>query len=234
MSISNDPFIFVSYSNKDASFVHVEINRLEGQGYRVWYDQKYLEPSRFWDEEIRKAITACTCFMVFITEDSVLSSHVRDEIDQALTANKPFIAVYWDNVELPEDLQSRVRKRQTLDRHSMHQSAYEGPLSKVLSEYISIKHASSQAKVPSTPPPIPSPDILPRVVLFSLIVLALICLFLAFVSVVTPNIVSAKAPDDLRNNRLIGVIGGFMFMVIAMGLGAAAVQVIRVYFWKRK
>jgi hypothetical protein len=52
--------------------------------------------------------------------------------------------------------------------------------------------------------------------------------------VVTPNIVSAKAPDDLRNNRLIGVIGGFMFMVIAMGLGAAAVQVIRVYFWKRK
>jgi hypothetical protein len=177
VSIPNDPFIFVSYANKDASFVHVEINRLKGQGYEVWYDQAELEPSSFWDEEIRKAIAACTCFMVFITEDSVLSRHVCDEIDQALTANKPFIAVYWDNVQLPEDLQTRVRKRQTLDRHSMHQSAYEGPLSKVLSEYISIKHAPSHAKTPSRPPPIPSPDILPRVVLFCLMVLGRIGLF---------------------------------------------------------
>ena len=133
--LPDGPFIFVSYANRDKRFVHVEIEHLERQGYRVWYDQGELQPGRFWDDEIRKAITACACFMVFITEDSVVSKHVCEEIDQALSENKPFIGVYVDNVELPARLQELVRKRQTLDRHSM-QSAYEGPLSTALSEYV--------------------------------------------------------------------------------------------------
>src|SRR5262245_19080249 len=126
MPETEDPYIFVSYSSKDARFVHPEIKRLQRQGYKIWYDQGDLQPARFWAGEIRQAIAACTCFIVFITEDSVISDHVCDEVDQALKANKPFIGIYWDNVELPSHLQKVVRTRQTLDRYSMHPSAYEG------------------------------------------------------------------------------------------------------------
>lgn len=237
MSIPDEPFIFVSYANKDASFVHGEIKRLERQGYRIWYDEGELQPARFWAEEIRNAIAACRCFMVFITDDSVVSGHVCDEIDQALRANKPFLGVYWDNVELPAGLQKRVRSRQTLDRHSMHKSAYEEPLRKALSEFIPI--TTSRIQEPEAvplivPPSAPAPDILPRILFFGLVLFGGISLFLAVVAVITPNIISVRSPDDLTNNRLVGLIGGIMFMLISFGLSGAAFAVFRVYLRDRR
>jgi len=235
MPIPDGPYIFVSYSNKDASFVHLEIKRLERQGYKIWFDKGELQPARVWAEEIRQAIAACTCFMVFITEDSSVSGHVCDEIDQALQANKPFIAVYWDNVELPAALQKPVRSRQTLDRYSMHQSAYEGPLRRALSEYISFTAPATEPDLrPVLPPRGPSPDLLPKVVFFSLLALVGLCLCLAVVVVITPNLLSAKSPDDLLNNRVMGLFGGILFTVIALGLGGTAFAVFRVYLRKRK
>ena len=239
MSLPDGPFVFVSYSNKDAGFVHAEIKRLERQGYKVWYDQGKLQPARFWAEEIRAAITACACFVVFITEDSVASNHVCDEIDQALSENKPFIGVYWDNVELPAGLQHLVRRRQTLDRHSMHQSAYEGPLKNALSEYVPITLTPPPAQFSGVAPILsasdpPPPDILPRLVCFGLVGSGGISLFLAVVAVITPNMISAKSPDDLLNNRVLGLIGGIMLAIIGLGLSGAAVAVFRAYLWRRE
>ena len=235
MPIPDGPYIFVSYSNKDASFVHLEIKRLERQGYKIWFDKGELQPGRVWAEEIRQAIAACTCFIVFITEDSVVSNHVCDEIDQALTANKRFIGIYWDNVELPAGLQRLVRSRQTIDRYSMHQSSYEGPLRRALSEYITFTAPPTEPDLrPVLSARGPSPDILPKVVFFSLLALVGLCFCLAVVVVITPNLLSAKSPDDLLNNRLLGLFGGIMFTAIAFGLGGTAFAVFRVYLRKRK
>jgi hypothetical protein len=240
MPAPEGPFIFVSYSSKDASFVHPEIKRLEKQGYKIWYDQAELQPARLWAEEIRKAIATCACFMVFITEDSVVSNHVCEEIDQALLADKPFIGIYWDNVELPSHLQKLVRSRQTLDRHSMHTSAYEEPLTRALSEYITVTVPRSKVDhqeleiAPPKSPAAASPDILAKIVFFSLLLLVLLFLILAVVVVVTPNLVSAKSPDDLLNNRLMGLIGGLTFTIIALGLGGAAFAVFRIYLRRRQ
>jgi hypothetical protein len=239
MPAPEGPFIFVSYSNKDASFVHAEIKRLEREGYKIWYDQGELQPARFWAEEIRKAIAACTCFMVFITEDSMVSDHVCDEIYEALKANKPFIGIYWDDVELPSHLQKLVRTRQTLDRHPLHSSAYEEPLRRALSEYITVtaprsKMVHQELETTSLPSPTTaSPDILPKVVFFGLLLLVLIFLLLAVVVLVTPNLPSAKSADDLLNNRLEGLIGGLFFTVIALGSGGAAFAVFRIYLRRK-
>ena len=236
MAIPDGPFIFVSYSSKDTSFVHSEIKRLERQGYRVWYDKGELQPARFWDDEIRQAIAACTCFIVFITEDSVVSYNVCDEIEQALQANKPFIGVYWDNVVLPRDLQAPVRRRQTLDRYSMHQSAYEEPLEKTLSEYIPVTVPPTPQEreiAPLLAPSVPAGDMLPKLVAFGLAFLGALLLFVGVVAIVTPNIISAKSPDDFLNNRLIGLIGGITFILIGLGLTGAAFAVFRVYLRRR-
>ena len=228
MPLPDGPFVFVSYSNEDKGLVHAEIKRLKGHGYQLWYDQERLQPGRFWADEIRKAITACACFMVFITEDSVVSKHVCEEIDQALSENKPFIGVYVDNVELPARLQELVRKRQTLDRYSM-QSAYEGPLSTALSEYVG-PEPTDDIMLP-LPPPAPNPDILPKLVFFALIVAALISFFLAvFVNIAPPFI--SRSPEELKNNREVGLILGVIFVVIGLGLSGAAFAVLRRYLRK--
>lgn len=232
MSLQDRRFIFVSYANKDHHFVHREIERLKSHGYEVWFDQEKIKPARFWDEEIRKAITACACFMVFITEDSVVSRHVCEEIEQALSENKPFIGVYWDNVELPGRLQEVVRKRQTLDRYSMHQSAYEGPLCKALSEYIPTPLTPRTNQQPVIgPPPRPAPDSLPKVVLFALIAAALISLFLAVLFNISPPFIS-KSPAELEANREIALILGSIFVAIGLGLSGTAFVVFRMYLGK--
>src|SRR5688500_1058102 len=235
MPIPDGPFIFVSYSSKDSSFVHAEIKRLERQGYRVWYDKGELQPARFWDAEIREAITACTCFMVFITEDSVISYNVCDEIDQALKASKPFIGVYWDNVQLPDHLQKPVRIRQTLARYAMHQSAYEEPLGEALAEYtpVTIPPPPEPAVVPTLFTSSSARDLLPKLVAFGLAFVGATCLLLAVVVVVTPNIVSVKSPNDFVNNRLMGLILGITFVIVGLGASGAAVAVFRVCIWRR-
>ena len=241
MTVPDGSFIFVSYSSKDTNFVHAEIKRLDRQGYKVWYDKRELQPARFWDEEIRKAILACTCFMVFITEDSVVSHNVCDEIDQALKADKPFIGIYWDDVKLPARLQTLVRSRQTLDRHSMHQTAYEEPLSKALAEYIPVKHIPvtiTPSQVPEAAP-VPAPAVQPtetffKLVCFGLTLFGAIFLFLGIAAVITPNIISLKSPNDIINNRLAGLMLGIAFAAVGLGLSGAAFAVFRVYLWRRR
>ncbi|HKR11582.1 MAG TPA: toll/interleukin-1 receptor domain-containing protein [Pyrinomonadaceae bacterium] len=229
MSLPNGPFIFISYANEDASFVHLEVERLERQGYRVWYDEGELEPTLIWADEISKAITACAYFMVFITEDSVLSVHVCEEIEQALREKKPLIAVYWDNVELPAYLQIPVRQIQTLDRYQMHQPVYEERLSKALSERVRVPLTPRVRKeVISLPPIPPTPDILPKVVFFGLVAVAVCCLFFAVLLAITPLFVS-KSTEELTTNSLMGLITAGFFVVISLGLSGGALAVFRIY-----
>jgi hypothetical protein len=233
------PFLFVSYSSKDASFVHPEIERVERQGYKIWFDQGELRPTRFWAEEIRKAIKTCGCFVVFITEDAVVSTNVCDEISQALNENKPILGVYWDDVELPPHLQSRIRHRQTLDRHSMHPSAYEELLDIALSEYIGVTEPISNTR-DGVPQEVPHPssrapsDILPITVVFGLLMFVVLLTVLSIVSFVMPYVPSVRGSDDLFNNRLVGLLAGLFFLGLAFAFGAGAFAVFRIYLRVRK
>lgn len=232
MPTPDGSFIFVSYSSKDAHLVHLEIERLESNGYAIWFDQGELEPARFWAEDIREAIGACACFVVFITEDSVASANVCDEISQALKANKPIVGIYWDEVTLPSELQSQIRLRQTLDRHSMHASNYEDLLNTALSKYLAVAESrmdetATKGLLPS--PPRRSSEVLPTIVVFGLLMLLLILFVLALVSFVMPYLPSTRPSDDLFNNRLVSLLAGLVFLSLGLACGAAAFAVFRTY-----
>ncbi|HEX8097906.1 MAG TPA: toll/interleukin-1 receptor domain-containing protein [Pyrinomonadaceae bacterium] len=223
MSLPDGPFIFVSYARVDSDFVHPEIERLEGQGYKIWYDKGEIEPGLFWDGVIREAVEACACFVVFITEDSIDSENVRKEIEQALSAGKPFISIHWDKVELPPRFQEQMRSRQALERYSLLKHEYEEPLSRALSPY--------RRPAFETPAPLPEdtrPDALPKIVFFMLGLLATLFLLFAALLIVTPYFAST-VPGDPLNNRLAGWLSGALFAVIACGSGGAAFAVHRVY-----
>ena len=239
MPIPDRPFVFVSYSSKDASFVHSEVRRLELQGYIVWYDQGELLPARFWAEEIRKAIAACACFIVFITEDSVVSDNVCDEVDQALKADKPLVGIYWDDVELPAHLQALVRSRQTLDLHSLHLSTYQELLRKALSEYVGWSRPLGSAAdtkvdvVPAISAPGAALNMLPKVLFFSLVLLVILCLVFTVVVSIVPFLVTAR-PDDIINNRFMAASLAVFLMGIAVVLTGIAFAVFRIYLRKRR
>jgi len=227
------PFLFVSYSSRDTSFVHREIERFERQGYNIWFDQGELQPARFWVEEIRKAIEACALFIVFITEDAAVSDNVGDEIRQALAANKPILAIYWDDVTLPDHLQKPLRRRQTLDRHSMHASEYEELLNSALAEYVGVPEphvtVADTQEIPRLKVPRTTSDKLPIIVFFALLLFVVVCVGLSIISFAMPYIPSARGPDDMFNNRLIGVLAGLTFLGIASAFGLGAFTVFRTY-----
>jgi hypothetical protein len=227
MSLPGDPFIFVSYARTDIDFVLPEIERLEKEGHKIWYDKGKIEPGLFWDNVIRKAVEACACFVVFVTHDSIKSKNVGKEIAQALSADKPFISIHWDEVKLPPELEGPMRSRQALERYALLRHEYEEPLSRALSPY-----KKTRPVVPDAPRHDTRPDTLPKIVFFTLALLAMLFSLLAVLLVVTPYFASAT-PGDPLNNRLAGWLSGLLFAAIACGLGVAAFATHRVYLRRK-
>jgi hypothetical protein len=233
----DSPFIFVSYSSKDQIFVHKEVRRLKRQGCEIWYDSEGLEPALFWDDEISKAIKACACFVVFITRDALDSRHVRREIDLALAVGKPFISIYWEEVELPTKLQEPIRSRQALERYALHKSEYEEPLMRALAQYTEFKPSSAESrntskKTPEAAQPLPTADVLPKIVFFSLTLLAVLTLLLA-ASIFAAPYFYAATPNDPLSNRLVGLVISLVFAAVAFGLGGGAFAVHKVYLRRK-
>lgn len=226
MSLLEGPFVFVSYARVDSDFVYPEIERLEKQGYKIWYDKGEIEPGLFWDGVIREAIEACACFIVFITQDSIDSPNVLTEIEQALVARKPFVSIHWDKVTLPPNLQEPILSRQMLERYALLKHEYEEPLSKALASY---RGAGFRATVPR---PDIRPDGLSTIVFFVLVLLAITFVLLAVLLTVTPHLIQMP-PSGPLDSRLVGLLTGFFFVCIACGLGGAAFAVHRAYLRRR-
>ncbi len=219
MPLPDGPFIFVSYSSRDSHFVHPEIMRLERQGYKVWYDWGEIQPGRLWTMEICRAIKAWAFFLVFISQAALNSANVRDEMDEALKLGKPFICVYWEKVNLPKRFRTPTRKIQALERYALRRNEYEGPLERALSEYVKgVRHER--------------PDSLAKIFFFTLLLSGGVFLFLAFVAFVTPYF-SSPLPGDPLGNRLTGLLVSLFLAAVAVGMGAAAYAVRRVYLRRK-
>lgn len=242
-SLPDEPFIFVSYSSKDSDFVHPEIRRLEGQGYKVWYDKGELQPGRLWDIQISWAIKECACFIVFITQDAVDSAHVCDEIDQALQASKPFICIYLEKVEvLPSRFREQLRSIQALERYALRRFEYEEPLGRALLEYIQpVRPEQPEEAEPEKAPALLLPDTrlttLPKLLFFMLLLLALSFLFLATITMIIPFLAAADPNDPksiVLSDKSVGFMVGFFLIGIALIFGGGALAVKRIYLRREK
>jgi len=125
------PFLFVSYAHKDSELVFPELERLHGDGYRLWYDEG-IEPGSEWPEEIATSLARAALFLVFISPNAVESRNVRNEINFALNNGKPFIAVYLAPTRLPPGLELRMGDIQAVLKHRLDRGTYSTKLSKVL------------------------------------------------------------------------------------------------------
>lgn len=116
-----DPFLFLSYSHKDADQAAEIILQFKQAGFRVWYDEGVI-PATEWDEKIARAISRSAFFVSLISEAYLTSSNCLDELNYARDLNKPQLLVYLEDVPLPQGLAMRLGRQLAL-----YKEQYEDP-----------------------------------------------------------------------------------------------------------
>ena len=96
----SEPYIFLSYSHRDAEPASEVIRHLNGDGFRVWYDEG-LVPGKEWDENIARAIMGCSFFVALMSENYLGSTNCRDELNFARDKKLPLLLIYLEDVQLP-------------------------------------------------------------------------------------------------------------------------------------
>lgn len=92
---------FISYSSRDVEFARKLATDLRKAGVDIWMDKLDLRAGIPWDQQIEKALRAAGSFLVILTQDSVDSDTVSNEISFALKQGKKVIPVMFKTCDIP-------------------------------------------------------------------------------------------------------------------------------------
>lgn len=110
-----EDYIFVSYSHADTEKVFPILRKLQLAGYRIWYDEG-INGGENWRKILASKIQGekCKDFLLFSSENSIRSRHVRAEINLALDLNKKITTVRLDGTRFDLDLEMYLSTYQYL------------------------------------------------------------------------------------------------------------------------
>lgn len=114
-NITDEPFIFVSYSRQDMSSAQVILGILRNNHFRFWYD-KGIKSGTEWAEELGDKIDRCDQFLVLISPNSVKSKYVRKEITLAISNEKKILVLYLEETTLTSGLKFLIGDIQSLHK----------------------------------------------------------------------------------------------------------------------
>lgn len=95
-----EPYLFVSYSHRDAKKVYPILDALYDKKFRIWYDEA-CENGNDFREELRHRISNAEAVLLFVSEASMASRFCGMEIIVARENNKRLFPIYLDAVEVP-------------------------------------------------------------------------------------------------------------------------------------
>lgn len=113
-----DPIkIFISYSHQDADACARIDDAFAKQGnFDVWYD-KGLVPGEVYRRKIAGVIREADCFIILLSNASVTSEWVLDEVEYAKKLRKKIIPIWIENVDIPDDLDMILQRYHSLFWH---------------------------------------------------------------------------------------------------------------------
>jgi formylglycine-generating enzyme required for sulfatase activity len=117
----NGSYAFVSYASKDKDTVYPIIGYLQERGCRIWYDQG-IEPAALWKDELARMIKYCEYFILFVSDSSIKSDRVLEELDWAVAKglDKTVLALQlFDKVQIPDGVAMTLKRRQLIRKHTM-------------------------------------------------------------------------------------------------------------------
>src|SRR6266852_5505314 len=104
-------YAFLSYSRRDQAFAARLAQDLRARGIRLWFDQLDIPPGANWDVEIHRALHGARALLFIVSESSVASDNVLNELSVALETGKSIIPVMIANVTVP----LRITRLQRVD-----------------------------------------------------------------------------------------------------------------------
>ena len=108
-----EPYIFISYSHKESDIIIPIIERLQADGYRVWYDDGII-PGTEWPETIAQHLNDSSVFICFISPSYVDSFNCKRELDFAVHKRKDFLAVFLEETKMPLGMEMQVSSVQAM------------------------------------------------------------------------------------------------------------------------
>lgn len=112
------PQIFISYSHADAEFANSLCREIEAAGYEVWLDRTDIKTGSHWDDEIVKGLNASQVFLILLSNKSVASQNVKDEIGYAVDHNMQILPILMETCDVP----FRLKRFQYVDAASLQKS----------------------------------------------------------------------------------------------------------------
>lgn len=93
----DEPYVFVSYSHKDAEAVYKDLWRLIDQGIRVWYD-KGLPAGQEWDKVVESKIVSekCACVIFYLSPNFVGSDSIMKEVNLVFDTGRSNFCIHLD------------------------------------------------------------------------------------------------------------------------------------------
>ncbi len=112
----NEPYIFISYSHRDADKVLPIIKGLNFEGYRVWYDDG-IDPGTEYADFIADKLLGCSVFIAMVSKNFIASEFCKDELNLARDEKIRCLLVYLEDLTLPSGMQLRFGRLQALFKH---------------------------------------------------------------------------------------------------------------------
>lgn len=103
----SEKYIFVSYSHANSDRVAPILEKLNFEGFRIWYDDG-IEWGTEWPEAIASHLQRCEVCMIFHSSESIVSLNCRQEINYAIKLRKSILSVYLEDVRLSEGMDMQL------------------------------------------------------------------------------------------------------------------------------
>lgn len=126
----NKPYIFISYAHKNITRVISIVERMNIDGYRMWYDEG-IDPGNEWADNIATKIRNSTCLIAMISKDYLQSENCKDEISYARENGVKIVLLYIEDVQLSGGLALRNHRMQSLfqfkylDQNEFYKKLYD-------------------------------------------------------------------------------------------------------------
>jgi hypothetical protein len=109
-----EPYIFVSYKRADVERVFPAMFYLQGLGYKLWYDRG-IRGGDDWTAILEEKLTSCSAVLLFLSQASIDSKHVRREVLFADSINKRIISIRLEATELKHGMGLLLPRYQIID-----------------------------------------------------------------------------------------------------------------------
>lgn len=92
--------IFISYANEDRESAAQVAHMIESAGFGVWWDRR-IPAGRTWRQVLQDALRDMRCMVVLWSKNSVESSWVAEEAEEARRLGKTIVPILLERVEPP-------------------------------------------------------------------------------------------------------------------------------------